>query len=181
MSDALTGDQQPDKAVLREALLGQLAYLVAEVEALQTIVHRVPEAVLAGRPLPGDRTIKEMYGLLVAADETVFLPQLQRLSRGQAPDLAAPEEEALLGHDAWNEMAMEALLGRLRQGRTRLVDFLAALPAAKWDHAATLEGQAVDVYTLAHFITQHDAEWLRAVGYRLHESRLTDGPDDLPK
>lgn len=166
---------------LQDALLDQLAYLVHEVEALRAIVARVPEAVLEGRPYEGERSIKEMYGILAAADTAVFLPRLRRMVAADLPAFEPADDEALRTQEAWNDHAMDALLDRIRAGRTELLDFLRSLPPAAWDRQVDAGAERRTVYTFAHHIIQHDAELLRAVGYRLHESHLTERAEDLPK
>ena len=168
-------------AALREALQGQLAYLLDEVEALQEIVGRVPDALLAGRPVASDRSIKEIYGLLAVADEQVFLPLLQQVAVEEEPVWEAEDETALVEAEAWNEVPMPDLLHRVTAARGALVAFLQALPPEDWHRQAHWGGEAVDVYDILHAVTQRDADLLRVAGYRLHESHLTERPQDLPK
>src|SRR5690606_7276016 len=104
-------------------------------------------------------------------------PLLERMAAGEEPVADAAEPPA----EPWNDLGMDAILDRLRDARTRLVAFLEALPAPAWERPGTLAGQRRDVYGVAYYVVQHDTEWLRAAGYRLHESRLTDRADDLPR
>lgn len=169
----------PQRESARHALLEQLAYLVDEVTALQGLVARVPEPVLEGRPLPGEPTLKEMFGLLAACDEHVFLPQFKRMVAEEEPVFDAVDEPQLVAATAWNEWAMPSLLERIRDARSRLVDFLSALPEREWTRTGRFGGEVYDVYSRAYHVTQHDLDVLRTVGMRLHESRL--GDRDLPR
>ncbi len=157
---------------LWEALLGQLAHLAEEAEAVQAVIDRVPLPVQEGRPAPNDLSIKELYGLLALADEAVFLPQFQQQAQGEAPPQPSPDEAALAQQEDWHALDIHAILGRVQQARGRLIAFLEALPPEAWHRG---------VLALAHQVTQHDADVLRRIGYRLHESRLTDRTQDLPK
>lgn len=166
---------------LREALLAQLAYLLDEIEALRPAIRRVPEPVLSGRPLPNDLSIKEMYGLLVEADTSAFLPFLEKVAAGEAPTMPTLDAATLTARGAWNEQSMTAILDALHAARAQLLDFLLALPPEAWLQTGTCDGATCDVYGAVYHVTQHDTEWLRAAAYRLHESRLSDRPGDIPR
>lgn len=173
--------KREDLADVREALLSQLAYLLDEIEALRGVIGRVPEAVLAGRPVPGDRTIKEMYGLVAAADERVYLPRLQAMAAGTAPQYDEMDEPALAAATPWNEWAMDDIFARIEAARSRMLAFLRALPPSAWDEGARIGDAHLTVYDVAHRITQHDVRVLREAGYRLHDSRLSDRPERMPR
>lgn len=168
-------------AALRKALLGQLDYLTDEIEALKQIVRKVPEPLQEASPLDGMLSIKEMYGLLAALDEHVHLPRLHRLVAEDAPSFDLVDEAALARQQAWNDQPVEAILARVQAARRPLVAFLEALPPEDWHRTASVDGAPQDVYRLAHTITQHDADVLREIGQRLHESHLTERQQDLPK
>ena len=167
----------PTPTELRSILLDQLAYLIDELEAQKGHLARVPPAVLEGRPFDGEPTLKEMYGCMIDAEETIHLPGVERMIRREAPHVAPPDPATPVAQEAWNDVDMPDLLARLQAARRSLVALLKALPPAAWTTAGTLD----DLYTLAHAITRHDAENLRTIGYRLHESHLTSRPQDLPK
>lgn len=161
------------RAALREALLDQLAYLVDEIEALRGIVHRVPEPVLTARP-PGEAlSIKQAYGVLAVLDEAVHLPRFRRLAAEDEPAFEPPDPAGFAAHEAWDDAPIDALLARVQAARRALVAFLRTLPPDAWARTATVDGVLHDGYALAHAVTQHDADLLRPVGYRLHEARLT--------
>lgn len=168
-------------ATIRKALIDQLAYLVDEVEALKPVVDRVPVPVQEARPLVNDLSIKETYGLIAVLDEQVYLPCLQAMMEDEAPVFDAIDEKALAHQGAWNEASMDTILKKVEQARHHLLAFLHALAPEQWAQAGHFEEQQRDVYALAHYITQHDADLLRSVGYRLHESHLTSRSADLPK
>ena len=163
--------REDEAARLRAELVAQLEYLLEEVEALEAVVDVVPAGVLEARPLPDQPTIKELFGVLVRADEDVYLPQLERVVAEDAPLFALPDAAVLATREPWNEQPVTALLARLHRARTALIAFLRALPPGEWQRTAVFAGGIRDVYGLAHHITQHDAEVLRAVGHRLYESR----------
>ncbi len=170
-----------DTAALRAALLEQLAYLIDEVEALKVVVGRVPEPLQEARPPGQALSMKETYGLLATLDEAVYLPRLRRMVAEDEPAFDAVAEPALVEQAGWNAQPIAHILERVQQARRRLVAFLRALPSEAWTRAGRFDGARRDAYGLAHHVTQHDADLLRAVGYRLHESHLTERPSDLPK
>lgn len=165
----------------RSTLLGQLEYLVDEIEALEEVIGRVPEGVLSGRPTGHELSIKELYGILALADEEIFPDYIEAMVEGEEPKLSVPDDKALAAREAWEEAAIEDILARLRQARAAIVEQLRDLPEEAWDRRATADGVEIDLYGLARYIAQRDTTILRVVGTRLHESRLTDGPQDLPK
>lgn len=170
-----------DRAQLRQDLLAQLAHLADEAEALKAVVGWVPEPILTGRPLVSSLSFKETYGLLAALDADVFTPFAEALAAGTTPEQTTPDAHTLAHQHDWNAAAMPDLLDRLQQARHRLLAAFRAADAPAWAQAGRLDGQSLDLYGLAHLIIQHDADRLREMGYRLHESHLTSRPTDLPK
>lgn len=163
-----------DRQHLREALIDQLAYLTDEVEAQKAFLRALPVVLLEDAPLPGDLSIKQRYGVLIAADERVHLPQLRQMVTAATPaslSLSTPAPTVLAEAEAWQTLGIDTLLPRLQQARHALVAFLRGLSQASWDATTDLDGEPCDVYTYVHRITQHDVDQLRAIGYRLHEGR----------
>ena len=156
----------------RAVLLDQLAYLIDEIEALKAVVDRVPEPYHTARPLPQDLSLNELYGLLAAMDEQVYRPRLQQMIAEDEPAFAPVDEHALAEGGAWNDQPLDAILDRVQAARRTLLDALRALPPDAWARTALFGDVVRDIYGLAHHITQHDADLLRTVGYRLHETRL---------
>ncbi|WP_457653066.1 DinB family protein [Rhodocaloribacter sp.] len=169
-----------DRDTLRAAQLDQLAYLIDELEAQKPLLRRIPDWALEGRPFEGEWSIKERYGVLAAADVSVHLPQLRRIVEEDTPALEAPDRQAAAS-EAWNEVEIGALLERVQAARTALTAFLRALTPEQWARTGSVGGVPQDVYAYVHGIIQHDADGLRAIGYRLHESHLTARASDLPK
>lgn len=160
---------------LREALVEQLAYLMDEVDALGEVIVRVPDPILSGRPYEGELSIKEMYGVIALADETVFLPQIERLSEGGDVVIAHPDNAVLAAREPWSEYEMEVILARVKQARRRLVERVQTFDAAGWEAESFDEPDERGLYALLHAVIQHDTDMLRAAGHRLHESRLGGG------
>ncbi len=170
-----------DEEKLREGLLNQLRYLMAEAEALEAVIGRVPDEVLMGRPPGAERSIKEMFGCMVALDEQVRRPRLARLIGEDEPTFTPAAEGALTAAVDWNAMEMAALLARVQSARGTLADAFEALPPDAWGRTARFpaeEGiERRDIYEMAHAICLHDAACLRRVTRRLSESQL--GPPSL--
>lgn len=165
----------------REAVLEQIAHLGEEAGALQQHVGLIPEDVLTGRPLPGDPSFKEIYGLLALFDERVYLPVAARLAEADEARVETPDAGELLTGGGWNDLEMQAIIQRVRSARSRLVRALSDVPFDAWQRTVAIDGKRTDVFGLAYAIVRRDAELLRAAARRLHESRLTSREEDLPK
>ena len=140
----------------REALLDQLRYLLDETEALGPLLASLPADVPAAA-MPGERSILGTFAHLAALDREVYGPRL----RGAA----TPDEPA-------SEPAVD------------LETALADLSAARADLVAAFEERdewPEAWHTLALAIVHRDAEELKRLAYRLHESHITTRPVDLPK
>lgn len=170
-----------DQEALRTRLLDQLAYLCDEVVALQPIVDRIPEEVQSGRPIDSDLSIKEIFGLLVTINRHVYLPALQQMIADDEPTFSDTPTAELLADTDWNAHSIPSILEAIAEARRSVVAFLQALPATEWQRTATFDDQKRDIYGVAHSITQQDVTYLSAIGYRLHESKLTSRAEDLPK
>jgi hypothetical protein len=170
-----------DLNTLRERLLDQLAYLMDEVEALKAIIHRVPEPVQTAHPLDKEPSLKETYGLIASLDARVYLPRLQAIIAEDEPSFSPVDERVLIEQDDWNAKSIDAILAQVQDARQSLVEWLQALPPDDWSRTGLFGGEPHDVYAVAHHLTQHDADLLRTIGYRLHETNLTDRAKDLPK
>ncbi|MEM8601617.1 MAG: DinB family protein [Bacteroidota bacterium] len=173
------------QAARREALLAQLSWLSVEAEALGPLMANLPPGVLTGRPMPNTRSVKETFGLLAALDRKVHAPQIARMLGEDTPELDRADEGAL-ADDGWNDASLDALLGGMRDARQALLDQLTAVSLDDWQRTATLAASPDDPETLSLStyvlrICQHDADRLRDLAYRLHESKLTARAEDLPK
>ncbi|MEO0742179.1 MAG: DinB family protein [Bacteroidota bacterium] len=174
------------QAVRREALLAQLGWLIVEAEALGPLMAALPPNVLTGRPMPDTHSVKETFGLLATLDHEVHAPQVARMLSEGTPALARAGEAALAEGSAWNDTNLAVLLDRMRDARQALLDQLTAAPPDAWQRTAMLASATDDSETLtlgAYVlrICQHDADRLRDLAYRLHESKLTSRAEDLPK
>ena len=168
---------------LRTALLDQLQHLTAEVDALKGIIDVVPAPIRQGRPKPGALSIKEMYGALVALNESIYPERLAQLTEGDAecPAFEPIPDQTLAQREPWNEQALDDILDRIEEARDALVDTFEALDEGDWSATGTFDGEERDVYAFAHHIIQEDARLLQEVSHRLHESNLTGRNEDLPK
>jgi len=182
MSDVTDIDeaQADDPETLREALLDQLAYLVDEVEALQTVVGGLPEQITSGRPASDTLTMKELYGALATLDAEVRSQRVERIVTEDDPTLDPVDPDEEVREAGWNEQEIDAILDRVSEARAALVDQLTALPLDAWHRTATLEGESITLFDLVHRVTQTDAERLRDLGYRLHGAHLSERDEPLP-
>ncbi|MDX1419744.1 MAG: hypothetical protein R3181_07235 [Rubricoccaceae bacterium] len=160
----------------RAALLDQLGWLADEAAALAPVLGRLPAWALEGAPLPGDRSVKETLAHLARLDREGYPRWLGALEAGEA--LAAPEVPRA---PRANERDVDALIEDLRRARADLIARVEVIPEPAWAREGALEGEPVRLDDLLLRIVRHDADALRALAYRLHEAKLTDRPQDLPK
>lgn len=173
--------QSEDPEALRDALLDQLAYLVDEIEALETVIEGVPDAVIEGRPAPEELTMKELYGAIVILDDEVRSTRVNRLANADdAPSLESVDVDEQVRESGWNERDLTDILDRLKEARQSLVEQLAALPLEVWHRTATLDDESLSLFQLVHRMTQADVQRLRDLGYRLHGAHLSDRDKPLP-
>jgi len=182
MSDVTDIDDAQERAPddLRDALLDQLRHLVEEAEALRTVVDGLPEQIKSGRPGPDVLTMKELYGTLATLDAEVRPRYIRRIAEEHEPTLDPVDIDAEVRESGWNDEALPDILDQLQAARRDLVEQLEALPPDAWSRTATLEGDTVTLFDLAHRITQDDAERLRDLGYRLHGAHLSNRDEPLP-
>lgn len=158
----------------REALLDQLGYLEAEVEALAPLLARLPADYLAAS-MPGERSVLATFAHLAALDE-VYAERLRRFVAEDAPTFETADPDGVL-HDA-----LDPALNAVGTARRTLVDAFRSLAPTDWARTATFpDGERRDVADFALAIVHHDAAELRRLAYRMHESHLTERAVDLPK
>jgi hypothetical protein len=172
--------QADDPEALRDALFDQLAYLVDEIEALQTVIGGLPEQIKSGRPAPDTLTMKELYGVIATLDAKVRRPRIARIVDEDNPTLTPVDPEVEVREAGWNEKEMDAILDRVIEARQDLVGALDDLPLEAWHRTATLDDETITLFALVHRITQADAERLRDLGYRLHGAHLSERDEPLP-
>jgi len=172
--------QSEDPEALRTALLEQLAYLVDEIEALQFVVGDLPEQIKSGRPAPDALTMKELYAAISTLDAEVRRSRVERIVETEDPTVEPVDVDERVRDAGWNDEPIGDILDRVRDARAALVDQLESLSLEDWHRSATLEGEAVTLFTLVHRMTQADAERLRDLGYRLHGAHLSDRDEPLP-
>lgn len=172
--------QAEDPEALRDALLDQLAHLVDEIEALQTVVSDLPDEIKSGRPAPDALTMKELYGALATLDEEVRRPWIDRVVDENEPTLFPVDVETDVHEAGWNEREFEPILDQVKDARRRLVDHLDALPLDAWPRTATLKDETIPLFELVRRMIQEDVQRLRDLGYRLHGAHLSDRDEPLP-
>lgn len=159
----------------RDALLDQLRYLLAELDALGPVLERLPAGVLTAS-LPGERSVLATFAHLAALDREVDLDRLRRIVAEDEPVFEARDPDGEVRE------ALDAALADARSARETLADAFERVPAEDWARTAVFpDGERRDVYGFALAVTQRDAAELRRLAHRMHESRLTDRAIDLPK
>ncbi len=159
-------------AARREALLDQLGWLEDEAAALAPLLAALPAWAVEQAPMPGDLSAKETFAALAALDRDVYPRWVARLQSEDAPAFDAPATAAPDPEAGVNDRPLGDLLGDLRAARERLRGTLTAVPDQAWARAATLDGEATDLYGLALAIVRHDADHLKTLAHRLHDADL---------
>ncbi len=160
----------------REALLDQLGYLVAEVEALAPLLARLPADVLTAS-LPGERSVLATLAHLAALDREVYVGRLHRIVSEDEPSFDAAADPDGTTHDD-----VDAALADVHAAREALLDAFEDLPLDAWARTARFpDGEQRDVFGFALAIVHHDAAELRRLAHRMHESHITTRAVDLPK
>lgn len=155
----------------REALVGQVAYLVDELHAQQAIVSFVPEPLWSAEPA-GAHSLLELYGLLVSLGEKSYPGLLVAWNAGT--EATSIDETALLDSEPWNDATPDELIGRAVSARVAVVAALEAV--GDWSVQRTIDGREVTLADVAFRITQEDAAILRRIGERLNEADLGGSP-----
>jgi hypothetical protein len=164
----------PD-ASRREALLDQLRYLLAEVDALGPVLERLPADVLTAS-LPGERSVLATFAHLAALDRDVYLDRLRQMVAEDEPTFEEQDPDGVVRE------GLADALADVRAARETLVEAFEHVPADDWTRTAVFpEGERRDVAGFALEIVHRDAAELRRLAYRMHESKLTDRAVDLPK
>ncbi|MEM1043391.1 MAG: hypothetical protein AAGI91_12275 [Bacteroidota bacterium] len=151
----------------RDAIVEQLGYLVDEVDALGPLLSGLPPDVPTMH-LPGERSLLGTLAYLAALDRRDLL-RLNRMVEEHEPAF----EESVLGEVLSADV--DAVIRDVRAARGALAAAFAALPPEAWARTAAFpDGTQRDVTGLALTVTQRDADALRRVAHRLHESNLRD-------
>ena len=158
----------------RNALVAQVAYLVAELNAQKAIVSFVPEPLWSTGPPAGAHSLLELYGLLVALGESSYPGILDAWSEGNASEAVSIDELDLLDAEPWNEARPETLIDRAARAREAVVARLESME--DWTERRTIDGREMTIADVAFRITQDDAAILRRVAERLHEADLGGSP-----
>lgn len=178
MTDA---SDAPRTTEVRQALLGQLAYLIDETDMLRKHLGRIPESILEGRPVARDLSFREMYVALHLFDEEIYVPAAARLAKAETVSLNVPDARELLDQVAPVRADMQVVLDRIRSARSELTALLAGLDLNAWTRPVVVQGAATDLFGLTRHIVRRNVELLRDAAARLHESRLTSRKEDIPK
>ncbi len=157
----------------RNSLIGQLGHLAEEASALRTIIQRVPEAILVAHPLQGEPSVKELFALLLRADELIHISFARdAVMNGRATGRRASSSELLEG-EMWDDLPIEQILDRVAAARLKLVDVCSAATDDAWEAVLRMDDQDVDLFNFLYGVVQNDVDVLRRIAERLHDSRFT--------
>ena len=160
---------EADTASQREALIDQLGWLAEEAERLGPLLSALPAWAVEEAPLPEEQSVKEMLAALTARDRTTYSEWIRQLTTAKRPTLN--DSAPVVPPDA-QKAPLDALLADLQEARHGLVDAVRELDAPVWSQEVLLEDEPVMLASLVLRIVRHDADCLRGLAYRLHESNL---------
>jgi len=148
-------------------MLGQLAVLVDEANALATLLKAVPDEIIHGRPFDGVPSIREMLGGLADLDRGVRRTNLSRFLLDTEVELESGDVAQSLQEEA---IDVSEILTTLRESREELIEIAREVAGTAWDRSRRLEGEEVTPIEYLNLVVQHDALVLRQVAERIHES-----------
>ncbi|MEM6328096.1 MAG: hypothetical protein AAF791_13365 [Bacteroidota bacterium] len=158
----------------RHALVEQMRWLIAEADALGPLLGSLPPWAVDQAPVPEELSIKETLQALAAVDRTVIPAWLDRITEADGDDVLAFESPHLGDAAAGaNDRDLADLLADVTAAREPLAARVAEIPAATWDRAVSLDGEAMDLYGLVLAIVRRDADELKTLAYRLHGADLS--------
>lgn len=138
---------------MRDELIGQVRYLIDEIDALQPLIRSVPEQILSAQPTPGSLSLKELYFDL-----------LQHSIEG-ASRLGGDASAIATGIEADSEI--QQILAALREARIHLVQCLERTAGDAWQ-----EGGASR--ETAEKIVESDLNIQQSIAERLSERPIGD-------
>ncbi len=146
-------------------VVDQLAYLIDEVTALQTVIRGVPEALMEATPVEGEPSVKELLESIAAQDRDVRIPVVR----------------ALLSETKHEELArvanagVEELLAAMREGRSELLRVVGEVGDVSAARVA-VDGEEIALVDFLYRVVQEDADVLRRAAERLHEAMPLGSP-----
>lgn len=141
---------------MRDALLDQISYLLDEIRMLRPQIESVPDEILAAHPVSNSRSLKELYGLIVATDIEMY----ERLSGSEGKASVADQQP-------WDELPVAEILNRLESSRRRLLATLESADGMQW-RAGGAAREAAET------VVRRDLEYQREIAERLSERRTRD-------
>ncbi len=146
-------------------VVDQLAYLIDEVTALQTVIRGVPEALMEATPVEGEPSVKELLESIAAQDRDVRIPVVRAL-------LSEPKHEELA---RVANAGVEELLAAMREGRSELLRVVGEVGDVSAARVA-VDGEEIALVDFLYRVVQEDADVLRRAAERLHEAMPLGSP-----
>ncbi len=146
-------------------VVDQLAYLIDEVTALQTVIRGVPEALMEATPVEGEPSVKELLESIAAQDRDVRIPVVRAL-------LSETKHEELARA---TNAGVEELLAAIREGRSELLRVVGEVGDVSAARVA-VDGEEIALVDFLYRVVQEDADVLRRAAERLHEAMPLGSP-----
>ncbi len=152
----------PDEHTLRancDELLDQLQYTSDEVQALRSVITRVPEDLLTVVPEQGKPSIKAILGHIIIRDRQMARILASGSETTNGSELGEPEED-------WNQAPTDELLSELQENRKSFVDDLRVIASRANEEVLTL------LVGRLQRIVEQDVDAFREVATRLHSGGI---------
>jgi uncharacterized damage-inducible protein DinB len=108
-------------------------------------------------PKPGEWSMGDVARHLVAAEQRVFLPRIQRMLTEARPTFAAVEDVLVPGRE------LAPLLDAFAADRKQLVELLGPVTAQGWQREGVVPRGPVTVAAYANIVAEHDIEHRRQI------------------
>ncbi|BAN01447.1 DinB family protein [Ilumatobacter coccineus] len=132
-------------------------------DVLRTLLAPIDPDVLRSRPEPGEWSVHEIIGHLIATDADAFQGRIDSIIAGE-PEIAGFDPWAAIDARTFADESLDTLLTELAAGRAGCVAFLRALDPDALSSTATHSGDRV--FTAGDFVLEwpfHDQEHLQQI------------------
>lgn len=139
------------------------ATLASLPDVLGALLAPIDPEVLRSRPEPGEWSVHEIIGHLIATDAEAFRGRIEAILAGE-PEIAGFAPWAAIDARAFADESLDTLLDELNDVRTRSVEFVRSLDPESLSSTATHSDDRV--FAVRDFVLEwpfHDQEHLQQI------------------
>jgi hypothetical protein len=153
-----------------------LARMERTPDALEALLHGLPDADWRWKPTPADWSVLEVVVHLLEEESLDFGARLEATLADPGRPWPPYDPAGRVGEGRFNERDPLAALREFREERGRTLAWLRGLPAPRWDAAhAHPSGKTLRAGDLLASWAAHDARHVQQVAKRLHGLAARDG------